>query len=273
MEGGFCSQINYMALGLYFKNKNYKVKYDLEWYEIRSKSDNKHVRNFEILDAFPNIDFELAEKEEAEFYKNNYKYANINSVSECTPPAYVSGFPKERIIQAHQKDYFIEHLNPTDKEQVHDIKEKILSSKSCAVHVRRGDLSVYNPAYGYPTPVEYYIKALKIIKGLSSDVCFYFFSDECDWVENELIPKIDFKINYQICNRNGSDKGYLDLYLMTNCDYLISSSGSLAKFAKILSRKNPMIIMDRYSSFVANFYENVLILNDTILINQKKGIK
>ena len=272
MEGGFCSQINYLGLGLYFQNKGYKVKYDLEWYKLRGVSnDGRHERNFDVLKAFPYIKCDIADEDEAKYYKTNYKYNYKDSISECIPPAYVSGFPKERILHFNQRNYFTENLNPIDSKDVEDIKTRILSSKSCGVHVRRGDLSGYHAAYGYPTPVEYYIKSIKLINGLSNNIKFYFFSDECNWVKDEIIPRIGSEINYEICDKNGSDKGYLDLYLMTYCDYLISSGGSLARFAKKISKKNPMIVLDRFDSSLINYYDNVLMLNDTILINIKNG--
>ena len=261
VAGGICSQILYLGLGWYFKNRGFEVKYDLTYFKEWGKSIyGDFPRNFDILKAFPNIEYQIATKSEIDYYKKNYNYVFEKSVSGCVPPAYVFGWPKERKVSDDLREYLINNFNPIDKEDITDIYEEILSSKSCGVHVRRGDLTEYNPSYGYPTPVEYYLKALKIINGLSDNIKFYFFSDECDWIKEKIIPNLDFKIDYKICDKNGSDKGYLDLYLMTKCDYLISSSGSLARFAKKLSKKNPPIIMDRYDHSVADYYNNVLIL-------------
>ena len=268
-DGGICSQIAFAALGKYFEDKGCKVKYETDWFKEWGKgTDGRLIMNYDMPKAFPNINSEIASDNEIKYTKENYTLTK--TISECDSLAYINGYPPEREISLIKyKDYFKEHFNPIDKILVADIEKNILSGVSCGVHVRRGDLSVYNSAYGYPTPVEYYVKAIKIIHGLSPDVKFFFFSDECDWIRQEIVPKIDFNINYKICDKNGTDKGYLDLYLMTKCDYLISSSGSLARFAKILSDKNPLLIMDRYRSpFVENF-ENVIILNDTILINAK----
>ena len=54
---------------------------------------------------------------------------------------------------------------------------------------------------------------------------------------------------------------------MSKADYLIASSGSLARMAKILSNSGG-IILDRYDKNIVEHCENVIILNDTILLNQ-----
>ncbi len=149
--------------------------------------------------------------------------------------------------------------------------DEIKKTQSCAVHVRRGDLSVYNPAYGYPTPKEYYIKAVNIIHKLHPEVKFFFFSEECNWIKEEIIPNIDSEIKYKICDQNGADRGYLDLYLMSKAEHLIASSGSLARTAKILSTlEGGDIVLDKYDKQIVEHCENVIILNDTILLNGKE---
>lgn len=269
-DGGICSQISFCAYGIWLEDQGYKVKYDLSWFkESGSDFNNSFVRNYDMEKAFPDMHFEIATQEEVNYYKK------LNTCF-CTSPqknksGYVVGYPKERLGKIElYKNIFRERFNPVDKNEVSDLLEEINDNNVCAVHVRRGDLSQYTAAYGHPTPASYFLKAINIISKLNPNVIFYFFSEEFDWIKNEIIPKLDKSTKYKLCNRNGADKGYLDLYLMTRCDYIIASIGSLAVYAKILSEKNPVLILDKLNIGILENYENVILLNDTILLNAKE---
>ena len=267
-DGGICSQIYFCAFGYYLEDLGYKVKYDLSWFKKYGHDCiNKFVRNYSMELAFPNLKFEIATDDEIENLKTIQIIAN--DIPKNNKSAYLYGYPKERETAiVKYKEKFIKNFKPIGIDDCSDILKEIKQNNSCAVHVRLGDLAVYNPSYGYPTPKEYYIKAINIINRLYPNTKFFFFSEECNWIKKEIIPNCDI-INYQICDKNGSDKGYLDLYLMTKCDYFITSSGSLAKLAKILSNNNGTIILDRYDKNIVENFENSIILNDTILINKK----
>lgn len=267
-DGGICSQIEFCCLGLYLQDLGYKVKYDLSWFDENGLDCNgKFVRNYDMPLAFPNMKFEIATKQEIEHTKKQKIFAN--KIPQKGESGYICGYPSERgqnLIK--YKNHFIEHFKPVDKDSCKDILNKINKSNSCGVHVRRGDLSEYNPAYGYPTPKEYYITAIKILNALVPDITFFFFSEECDWIKNEIIPNIGSEIKYVLCDKNGADKGYLDLFLMSKCNHLITSSGSLGRIAKILSEKSDgFVVLDRYYKNIIENFPSVIILNDTLLLN------
>lgn len=270
IDGGICSQIEFCVLGLYMQDMGYKVKYDLSWFKENGLDGNKKfVRNYDMNLAFPDLKFEIASQEEIEcFIKINVFDGTIPLKGES---GYLCGYAPERNKIFEYRDIFMNNFKPVDIDICYDVLAEIKGSQSCAVHVRRGDLAVYNPAYGYPTPKEYYIKAINIIHKLHPEVKFFFFSEECDWINEEIIPNIDSEIKYKICNKNGADKGYLDLYLMSQAEHLIASSGSLARTAKILSNSHGEIILDRYYKNIVEHYENTIILNNTILINHNSS--
>lgn len=266
-DGGICSQIEFCCLGLYLQDLGYDVKYDISWFNENGLDCNgKFVRNYDMPLAFPNMKFEIATKQEIEQAKKQNIFDN--TVPKNGESGYICGYPAERggnLIKYRKR--FIENFKPLDIDNCKDVLEKIKKCNSCGVHVRRGDLSKYNPSYGYPTPKEYYIKSIKILSGLDSNITFFFFSEECDWIKNEIIPNVGKKIKYVICDKNGSDKGYLDLYLMSQCKHLISSSGSMGRIARILSSIEGVIFMDRYYKNIVENFNDVIVLNDTILLN------
>lgn len=179
------------------------------------------ARNYDMDKAFPSLNFEEATPEEISLYSKKYKSLTDN-IDEFCPPLYVGGYPDRFPIFAEYKDVFAKVFTPVDIEICQDILEQIKNSNSCAIHVRRGDLAVYNSNYGYPCSEEYFIKAIKVVSALDKNIKFFFFSDEPKWIQEHIIPKLDNNINWNICTSNVSDKGHLDLYLISQCKQLLA---------------------------------------------------
>ncbi|MBR1753834.1 alpha-1,2-fucosyltransferase [bacterium] len=245
-DGGICSQIAFAALGKYYEDKGFQVKYDLTWFKENGMDLNgRFCRNYDIKKAFPDMDFEEASEEESKQAKKSKNY--------------IGGYPEERIYCfAKYKELFKKYFNPTDINQ--DLNNEINNTNACAVHIRRGDLATARACYGHPPGVDYFAKAIKLILALCPDTKFYFFSDEPDWIKENLLTELG-SINYKICDKNGSDKGYLDLYLISQCKFIIASQGSLGFFGKILSNKNPLLITHRTDDFMCENFENIIIMS------------
>ena len=259
-DGGFCSQIAFCALGKYFEDKGFCVKYDMEFF----KKYGVDAATYLIDKAFPNLKIEFATDDEVECYRHKYRRKN-QPLDKCKPPIYIDGYPEERpFLVVRYKTFFSKEFifDSNDLEQENLLKE-IQTSNSCCVHIRRGDL-VKNGCYGKVADREYFLKAIHIINKTNDNVCFYFFSDEMDWVKENIIPYITH-LNYKICDKNGLDRSNLDLYLATWCKYIISSNGSLGLFAKILSHhQNTQLYMPKYWDFICESAEldSVYIIND-----------
>ena len=128
-----------------------------------------------------------------------------------------------------------------DRVNLLDAQNKLLYSEigsrpcSVAVHVRRGDLKVEIPAYGKPASLEYFKSAVAYMQDRDMSSFFYFFSDEPDWVRDELIPQLYLtEGNCKVVDINGSDKGYMDLFLIACCRHQITSKGTLGKYGALL---------------------------------------
>ena len=73
---------------------------------------------------------------------------------------------------------------------------------------------------------------------------FYFFSDEPEWVASELIPYLEFaNENCKVVDINGSDKGYMDLFLIAYCKHQITSKGTLGKYGALLRDSADKIVI------------------------------
>ncbi len=240
IDGGICSQIFFFARGLYLERQGYDVKYDLRWFKNYGKDmDNKFDRSFVMNKAFPNLKYKVA----SDFFAGLYeKYFTQDGIEAKKPyRLYIKKYEGRQECFTKYKDIFAKYFNPVDLNLVQDLATEIQQCNSCAVHVRRGDLSSYDPYYGNPPTVEYFIKAINYVLQHRPDSVFYFFSDEMDWVSDNIIPALGNRIKYKICDKNGSDKGYLDLYLISRAKSIIASQGSFGSTARDLTQ-NPDLL-------------------------------
>ena len=263
-DGGFCSQIAFCVLAKYLQDKGYSVKYDLSWFKNCGMDLNGIFKRSYVMDkAFPDIKFEIASDDEIKKLKKHHIHIDgFRYLEKLLPEMYISGYPEERTqLIGKYKDYFINNFNPVDKNEVEDIVNEVQNSNSCAVHVRRGDLSTYAQGYGSPCDREYFLRSMDIISSFSENPIFYFFSEEPDWIRENILPYT--KHNCKLIDKNNSSKGYLDLYIMSKCKSVIASQGSFGNFAKVLSKNEEMILITPYyRDYISNNFNNVIVYNN-----------
>ena len=83
VDGGICSQIAFVSLGLWLsKNFGVVVQYDLSWFSEYGKDMNGvFVRNWDMEDAFPELNIDIASREEVRCAR---KYGvSCNTLEEC----------------------------------------------------------------------------------------------------------------------------------------------------------------------------------------------
>lgn len=75
IDGGICSQIHQWRIGEALRARGVDVEYDILWFKICGKDINrKFVRNFDLLRAFPNIEFRAASKAKIKYFKKHFAY-------------------------------------------------------------------------------------------------------------------------------------------------------------------------------------------------------
>jgi hypothetical protein len=114
-------------------------------------------------------------------------------------------------------------------------KNKIDSTKSVSVHIRRGDYvndSKTNSFHGTCSK-EYYEKAMNIVKEKVDSPLFYFFSDDIEWVKKEFGEADTF-----VFISNPKLEDYEELLLMSYCSHNIIANSSFSWWGAWLN-KNP----------------------------------
>lgn len=254
MDGGICSQMHQYILAHIFMNKGFKVCFDLSFFsEWGSDLNNMFVRNFELLKAFPSLDLVEVGKLTLKVYKRKFYFSGNNtgyrkddySFLNLTPPVYLGGYyhlpPDLWLKEFH--DLFKMDLSVLDS-QNRIIADDISGNRnSVGVHVRRGDL-VSNEVfpYGKPASFDYFKKSVEYIRSVVPEASFYFFSDEPDWVRDILFPELGNPDSFRLVDINGSDKGYMDLFLMACCRHQITSKGTMGKYAAILNGNKDKLV-------------------------------
>ena len=271
IDGGICSQMCQYLLGHMYKERGFKVAYDLSFYKEWGMDLNKeYVRNFDLLKAFPNMCFKEATEFEIAWYRKRYYYDgnNIDDLSflELKPPIYLGGyyhFPSEMWRQKFRNLYKVDY-NILDTQNRLVLDE--IQSRSCSVgvHVRRGDLKEEIVSYGKPATLDYFQKAINFFIQRDLEPFFYIFSDEPQWVLGEMLPRLLIsRDKVRIVDINSSDRGFVDLFLLAACSHQIASKGSLGKFGALLADNPDKIVIlcdDVTQYYWKSLLQNVIFL-------------
>lgn len=264
ISGGFADQIYYYILSkkielIYGK----KIKYDISWYlEYGFDIEGKNKRIFELLNVFPELKLDMVGSEELLVYKNYFNFIYnyrpyidddyFDNILLYKKNVYLYNHPyifRDKYLNIVDNNvlplldfdkYLFPKLDDINLKYFNDIKKEEFS---VACHIRRTDyLKV--PNIKIPNKI-YYRKAIELLSNKlnTNDLKIFFFSDDIDYVENELIPLISDTFRYEIVKANNNQKGYIDFYLISICRYQISSLGNFCKCAYIFNKfSNKMII-------------------------------
>ena len=99
-------------------------------------------------------------------------------------------------------------------------KNEIENSNSVSIHVRRSDyISIKSNAQKFAQiPISYFQKAIQNIASKTENPVFYVFSDDIDWVKDNL--KVDFPLTF-ITNNHLPETSHFDMQLMSLCKHNI----------------------------------------------------
>ncbi len=135
-------------------------------------------------------------------------------------------------------------------ERVVDLAEKIKRQESVSVHVRRGDYlrkKIILEWHGV-LELDYYQKALEIILKNNSSTKIYYFSDDIEWVENNLLPIYSGTIVSNKLSKNHFE----DFHLMSSCKNNIVANSSFSWWAAWLNRNKSKIVIAPQKWFRTN---------------------
>ena len=240
MDGGICSQMHMYLCGEKYRKAGLNVRYDTLWYKENGKDyDGKFERKLELQQLFTGLPFVILTSRQSKRYRYLFSVRNTDNIlpepDSIKRTSYLGGyyhlFPTEEY-----RDMFNECFNINNRCKISKSILPFPNGTNCAVHVRRGDLAnrddaFYNanPWY-HKIPDSYFFEIIKYISEHYPKPYFYFFSDEPEWVKENLIPNI--KVPCQLVQGN---KAYEDLLLISECEVVVSSNGSFGGYGARLN--------------------------------------
>lgn len=243
MDGGICSQMSMFLRGQYLKDVA-DVFYDTTWFELCGKDlDGRFDRILELKEMFPTLEFKTVTLKQKRFYKMFYSFPRTDGYlpepGAIKRTTYFGGYfdmKPEDIKELFAHCYNKEKMRAPD---VH-LPGNQSSGEKCtnvAVHVRRGDLANREDQWYKKVPDSFFFNAVDYVKDNFRNVRLFLFSDEPEWVENNLCPHFT-ETPYHIVSGN---KAYEDLYLISLCDVVIASQGSFGLWGARLNGKSMLI--------------------------------
>lgn len=226
-SNGLGNQMFQYALYRNFLKQGKKVKADLSAY-IRPD-----MMQFELLKVFPNIRLECCNPNEKEYYlkegkvyieeppqgenKETYNKELLNMKA-----GYIEGFHcsykyAELIRQELLEDFMFSYQNNSE---LCKLKSLLEEKETVAVHVRRGDFMAAKcqRELGGICTKEYYLKAIEYIKKKYSDALFCFFSNDMNWLKQNIKEENALYIEKSMF---ASYHDWYDMYLMSACKHNI----------------------------------------------------
>ena len=249
--------------------------YRLDKFRVNiNKASEKYIDRLKRRDKAPAIYRKLSRRLGFSPHFNN-KYHFDNERLDTTSvdilkqynDLYISGY------FADQK-YFIEiediiRGDFTLKEPLNKINQQMLNqisnTNSVSLHIRRGDY-VGNDFFA-DVPLFYYKRAVDYIENKFPDSSYYIFSDDLQWVKENL--KLNNKVIYVDVNDNSTD--YMELMLMAACKHNIIANSTFSWWGAWLnSNPNKIVVAPEkwYNNNVEqkNIYKRKLVLNEWITI-------
>jgi hypothetical protein len=169
--------------------------------------------------------------------------------------AYLEGYWQSELYFKEIEDTLREEFTfkPVPSSENQELIEEINECESVGVHVRRGDY-VTNPRfakiYGNICTIAYYQQAIKLISEHVKSPHFYVFSDDINWVKDNL--KINFPKTF--VNFNTGEKSFEDLRLMSQCKHNVIANSSFSWWGAWLNNNKEKIVYAPRRWFNAPYY-------------------
>jgi hypothetical protein len=215
---------------------------------------NKFAINCEFVPSITSLLNRLVFKYSKKFKKyNESSFGFDSSFFSLNGNIYLIGYwQSDRYFKDIRKDLLEDFKLRQNLDKYNkSIEEKIQSSNSVSVHIRRGDYISNHSAslvHGLCS-IEYYLKAIKYLLFLNSDIKLFIFSDDIDWAKNNL-KNLNLEIEY--VEGNFGDESYKDLYLMSQCNHNIIANSTFSWWSAWLNQNENKIVIAPKKWFNSN---------------------
>ena len=261
LKGGLGNQLFQYAAGLGLAmHHNVLLKVDIQY--LKKPDDTiGTIRNYELqqLIAPPNIatNLELSELIQQNIFARSFEkllptfrrkiYAEKSfefdsNFFKAGKNIYLKGYRQSEKYFINIEDKIRNQIKfqPTLLSEVANYANFLQNITSISIHIRRGDYTNtnVNKYHGVMTR-EYYQQAINTISSLINNPSFFIFSDNIDWVKDNL----QFSSSATFVSGKISKNHYQDFYLMSQCKHNIIANSSFSWWAAWLNNNQNKIVI------------------------------
>ena len=184
----------------------------------------------------------LIPRHKQSIYTERYYHFDPNFFKAGNKVLLKGGWQSHRYFSAYQLQ--LQNILQLKESLVSAVKEKgkeLKNIDSVAVHIRRSDYLRKKVIYEWHGVMdkEYYIEAIQHIRNQYPSLKVFYFTDDPDWVEQELLPLNEG----ELVSQKFSKTPYEDLYLMSQCRHNIIANSSFSWWGAWLNiHPNKMVI-------------------------------
>lgn len=152
---------------------------------------------------------------------------------------YVDGyFQSPKYFDIH-REKLLKAITPNYDEEQACLRElnEIRINTSIAVHVRRSDFKKDNNKFHYLLDEKYYCRAVRYMREHVQNPTFFWFSDDMNWVKENIGNADDFRFVNIKTNHGDVD----DMMLMKNCNHIITANSTFSWWAAWLNEHEDAI--------------------------------
>jgi Glycosyl transferase family 11 len=228
------------------EQKQEKLKIDLSFLMMNKMQNGDFVARPYELGLFPEVNEQTVDVEQLHlpsivrrikkklqigqfpvYHEPTFQFTS--ALSELELPVLIDGYwQSEKYFIAYEELIRRIFRFPTfsSADESNALLSELKQLNAVSVHVRRGDYlnSQILQLHGLCS-LSYYQTAIAYIQAKFPDAVFCFFSDDIEWVKQELVQLTP---NYRIAEGNGGTNAWKDMCLMSNCKHHIIANSSFS---------------------------------------------
>lgn len=232
--------INIFELNENVEISNIKIPFLINSNNIVRKIFKKVIRSKKLLYKIKEIEFRFFKKKGILYWDDEiYKSINFEEFKKFKD-IYIIGYWQSSKYFDDIKNILLKEFAIKDKLRKENevFYNKIKEGNSICVSIRRGDYvtNIKNKKKYYLCDLDYFKKAIDIFKKEYDNIRIFCFSDDVDWVKNNI--NFDIETYFETENNSLSEK----IMLMKECDLFVISNSSFSWWVQYLSSNRKSVI-------------------------------
>lgn len=153
---------------------------------------------------------------------------------------FLNGYFQSEEYFSEAREYLLDQFQPNyeAEQEFKDILCDVVNENTVAVHVRHGDFAKFDgSSYHFILDIKYYELAIAKIRERVNNPVFFCFSDDIEWVKQNIVGTEDF----HFVSLRSSHADIDELMLMKKCNHIITANSTFSWWAAWLNEHDDAI--------------------------------